>query len=341
MREACLAVRMYNDPAEARSFEAFVIHMHLAWMYLLHAQFLRDGIDFRYWDKTKKNRLAKVDGEPKLWDLDRSLRERWTDPADPVRSNLALYVRLRNRLEHRHAQADVALMLHLAGHSHALLLNFERELTTHFGSEQSLAHRIRLPLFIGTFSPGGEMALRKLRKALPRDLASFLTDYEAGLKDHVRTDPQYEFRLRATLELAPKDPDAVAIQFTHLADMTDDERATVEGMGRKGQVIIKDRKQSVSGLGRLMPGAAVAEVDASLPFQFKMHHFTAAWRHFNARPEKSSSSPDRTNPDWCEYDEPTRTYRYTRGYLRMLTKRCATETGFFEVTGFKPVRKTA
>lgn len=30
--EACLAVRLYNDPTEPRSFEGFVVHMHLAWL---------------------------------------------------------------------------------------------------------------------------------------------------------------------------------------------------------------------------------------------------------------------------------------------------------------------
>jgi hypothetical protein len=29
--EACLAVRLYNDPAEPRCFEASTVHMHLAW----------------------------------------------------------------------------------------------------------------------------------------------------------------------------------------------------------------------------------------------------------------------------------------------------------------------
>ncbi len=44
VEEACLAVRLYNDPAESRSFEGFVIHMHLAWLYLLHAEFIRERI---------------------------------------------------------------------------------------------------------------------------------------------------------------------------------------------------------------------------------------------------------------------------------------------------------
>jgi transposase len=137
---------------------------------------------------------------------------------------------------------------------------------------------LRIPLFVGTFSPQGEQVLRRFRKTLPKDLQGFLTDYEAGLEHAVSADPRYEFRLRATVELAPKDPDAVAIQFTHYVDMTDEERAAVEEIGRRGQVIVRDRKQSVSGLGRLMPKAAAAEVQEGLPYVFNQSHFTAAWK---------------------------------------------------------------
>lgn len=284
VEEACLAVRLYNDPVESRSFEGFVVHMHLAWLYLLHAEFIRDRIDYRYWDTRYKKRLLRVDGEPKRWELERCLRERWPDDTDVVRANLSLFIRLRNRLEHRHAHADVALMVTLSGHAHALLLNYEQELTSQFGDDQSLALRLRIPLFVGTFSPQGEQALRRLRKTLPQDLRGFLTDYESGLDESVAADPRFEFRLRATVELAPKDPDAVAIQFTRYDDMTEDERAAVEEMGRKGQVIVRDHKQPVSGLGRLMPKPAAAEVEAGIPFVFNLNHFAAAWRRGKVRP---------------------------------------------------------
>jgi hypothetical protein len=45
--EAQLAVRLYSDPSEARSFEGFVVHMYLAWLYLLHAELTRDGVEDR------------------------------------------------------------------------------------------------------------------------------------------------------------------------------------------------------------------------------------------------------------------------------------------------------
>ncbi|MGC4175350.1 DUF3644 domain-containing protein [Demequina sp.] len=255
--EACLAVRLFNDPAEVRSFEGFAIHMHLAWLYLLHAELIRDGEDFRYWDPQHKRRLLRVDGEPKRWELDRCMSARWPDVNDPVRANLSLFIRLRNRLEHRHARSDAPLTLSLAGHAHALLLNFEEELTHEFGHDRTLAHRLRMPVFIGAFSVRGEEALREVKATLPPDIAGFVTEYESGLEKKVRSDPRYEFRLRATLDTAEKGPNTVAFQFTRFEDLTEDERLVIEGLGRTGRVVVRTRKQPVSGAGRLMPAAAL------------------------------------------------------------------------------------
>jgi hypothetical protein len=57
--EAQLAGRLYNDPTEHRSFEGFVVHMHLAWVYLLHAEFEREGIDYR--NGRKVGRASRLD----------------------------------------------------------------------------------------------------------------------------------------------------------------------------------------------------------------------------------------------------------------------------------------
>lgn len=314
--------------------------MHMAWLYLLHAQFVRDDVDFRYWDKQFKKRLVKVDGEAKRWELERSMAERWPSDVNPVRANLSLFIKLRNRLEHRHANSDETLMLNLAGHAHALLVNYEKELTEQFGDTQSLALRLRLPIFVGTFTPQGEQALREYRKKLPTDIRAFVTDYEAGLDESVVNNPQYEFRLRAMVELAPKDPDAMAMQFTNYDDMTDEERAFAEELGRRGQVIVRDRKQPVSGLGRLMPANAVNEVQAGIPFVFNMAHFTDSWKKAKIRPPYGDANPSRTNQDFCEYDEPTKTYRYTRAWVQRLVKKCSTPDGFLEMTGREPVIKS-
>ena len=135
--EASLAVRLYNDPAEARSFEGFVVHMHLAWLYLLHAQFTRDDVDYRYWQRDNPRRLERIDGEAKRWELAKSVKERWTDDRDPVRANIEFFIGLRNRVEHRYAKEQQALSAAVSGQAQALLLNYEKELTDQFGMASS------------------------------------------------------------------------------------------------------------------------------------------------------------------------------------------------------------
>lgn len=330
IEEACLAVRLYNDPAESRSFEGFVIHMHIAWLYLLHAEFIQDGTDYRYWDG---KRLAKVDGEVKYWELKKSSVYRWPNENDPVRANLKLFIGLRNRLEHRHARSDSALLLNFGSYSHAMLNNFEEELTSKFGEQKTLAFRLRIPLFIGTFNAHGEQTLRRLRQSLPSDLAGFLANYESGLDSAITNDPRYQIRLRASLELATNNPDALAIQFLHLESLTDEERAAVEKSGREGLVISRNRERPVSGYGRLMPKKATEQVSSGIPFVFKLHHFIGAWKIGNVRPRNGDPDPSKTNSDFCEYDEPTKTYRYTEAYVKHLIKNCKTPEGFQKMTG--------
>lgn len=70
--EALLAVELYNSRRQPRRLEPFYVHMQLAWLYLLHAKFRRDGIDFRH---RRNGRLVRVDGELKTWELARCVAE--------------------------------------------------------------------------------------------------------------------------------------------------------------------------------------------------------------------------------------------------------------------------
>jgi tetratricopeptide (TPR) repeat protein len=201
--EASLAVRLYNDPAEVRSFEGFVVHVHLAWLYLLHAELTRDNIDYRYWRQDNPRLLEKVDGEPKRWELAKCVKERWPDEKHPVRANLDFFIGLRNRVEHRYARQQQALAAVVGGQAQALLLNYEEELVAQFGPAASLATRLRFPVFVGSFTDEGERTLRRLRGSLPASLRRFISDYHANLEPSTSDDPRFELRLRVLQELAP------------------------------------------------------------------------------------------------------------------------------------------
>lgn len=342
--EAQLAVRLYNDHAESRSFEAFIVHMHVAWLYLLHAEFARDKVDCRYWRTVGKRRyLDRIDGEPKQWELARSVRERWPSGQEPVRANLEFFVGLRNKIEHRYAKrAQLALTAILGGQAQALLLNYEEELVAQFGVEHSLATRLRFPVFIGSFTSAGEQALVRLRKQLPAALRTYIAGYEASLSPSVVNDPRFELRLRVFQELAPKaGPDTLPIQYTRYDDMTDDQKAAVEDAGKKGLVVIKERQRAVLGHGLWKPTRAAAEVEKQIPFVFNVAHFTEAWKTLEVRPPYRSVHPEQTDEKYCVYDELHRDYGYTEAYIKKLVRECESDAGFRKVVGKAPRLKRA
>lgn len=338
--EASLAVRLYNDPAEGRSFEGFVVHMHLAWLYLLHAELDRDKVDFRFWrTQGRVRRLERVDGEPKRWDLATSMRHRWPDEKDPVRANLGFFIGLRNKVEHRFARQQEALTAAVGGQAQALLLNYEEELTIQFGVSSSLATRLRFPVFIGSFTDEGERTLRRLRKQLPAPLRTFISEYDAGLDDSITQDPRYELRLRVLQELAPKDPDALAVQFTRYDDLTEEQREVVEAIGKKGYVVVRERKRPVIGHGLLKPTQAAKAVQAQIPFVFTTAHFINAWRELGVRPPGGDLNPEKTEEKYCIYDERHKDYGYTQAYVDKLIRKCATDDGFRKLLGTTPQTK--
>jgi hypothetical protein len=335
--EASLAVRLYNDATDIRSFEGFVVHMHLAWLYLLHSELTRDSIDYRYWQRDNPRRLERIDGEPKQWELARSVRERWPDPRNPVRANLDFFIGLRNKVEHRFARDHAALAAAVSGQAQAMLLNYEKELTDQFGDASSLATRLRFPVFIGSFTGEGEKALLQLRKRLSASLRKFLAEYHTKLGSAVTDDPRYELRLRVLQELVPKDPDALAIQYTRYDDLTDEERDTVEQLGRKGLVIIRERVRNVAGADELSPRQVVAAVQARVPYRFTTDDFQRAWKTLRVRPATGAADPERTDERYCTYYTRHRDYGYRPAYVEKLVRECATATGFTRPTG-KPAR---
>jgi Domain of unknown function (DUF3644) len=239
--------------------------MHLAYLYLLHAELTRDHVDFRYRRRDNPRRLERVDGEPKRWELAKCVAHRW-EADHPVRRNIEFFIALQNKIEHGYAsKSDLALTVALSGHAQALLLNFEEELLTQFGPDASLSTRLRFPVFVGSFTDTGEATLRRPRTSLPGPLRRFIAEYQAGLPAEVTNDQRYELRPRIVNELAKRDPDALAVQFTRYDDLSDAEKQAVEQLGRKGLVIVREQQRAVLNHQLLKPRQVVAHVAAQVP----------------------------------------------------------------------------
>jgi Domain of unknown function (DUF3644) len=327
--EACLAVRLYNDASERRSFEGFVVHMHLAWLYLLHAEFQRGNVDIRYRKKDSPRRLERVGGEPKLWELARCITERWPDQT-AVRANINFFIALRNKIEHRYTRFQQELTLAVGGKSQAFLLNFEEELTSQFGVRFSLATQLRFPVFIGSFTTEGRQALERLHSRLPSELKRFIIQSGQALPDEVRDDDKYDLRLRVFLELVKNPALGLPIHFVQAADMTEQHK---ELLRETCLVIVRERQRDVSNRGWLKPKQVVNAVAAQVSCKFTRGHFIKAWKAESVRPPARSTHPERTLEQYCRYDEPHHDYTYSPAYVGHLVRSLQTREDFRYLLG--------
>ena len=338
-QEAMLAVSLYNDPNLPRSFEGFVIHMHLAWLYLLQAEFKKSKTDFRIPDPKLKNRYIKVDGEYKSLDLQAMVKKRWAGQAqDPVVANIEFFIKLRNKIEHRHRVIDEAVMREVMGQSHALLLNFEEELSAEFGAAYSLAYKLRFPVFIGTFTTSSQETIRRLRGKIPEGLGEFIAEYESQLDEDILASEKYSIRLTVKLDRARSNPDLV---LTFINESDELFPAVEEGSAgsARATVIRSVKRQAVINLNEMKPGVVVAKVQDGIPFQFSMHLLQKAMIYFDIKAGKTAPDPSVTKEDYCLWDAAHKDYVYKQNFVDLLIRELATPARFEQITGKPPIAK--
>lgn len=337
--EALNAVEFYNRPGARRPLEAFLVHMHIAWLYLLHAEFLKASIDFHYKNPKRPDRYLRVDGDKKTWELEKCVKERWIDSADPVRNNLELTLRLRNKIEHRF---EPGLMVVAAGFSQSLIINFEEEVVTQFGAQFSVAEDVHLPVSLSTFSREGVAKLVAAQEALPKRLKDFFVGYRAGLGETVVDDRRFEFRIDIVQKRSPSREADLAVTFVREEDLSAGERKAYEALARTGRVVLREKERPVASLGLYKPKVASALIEESIPFKFNASaEFAVAWKALKVRPTGASTAVAKRKTDerYCIYDEPHDDYLYKQAFVDLLIRRCSSEVGFKQLIGRLPRRK--
>lgn len=329
-REALLAVDLYNRAASERSLEGFVIHMHMAWLYLHHARFLRDGVDYRY--RKDNGRFFRVDGEVKTWELARCLRQAFPGERSAVRANVEFFVKIRNKIEHRYEQV---LATALAGKTQAHVLNYEETLTAWFGADEGLGDDLRFPVFVSSLTPDAVKALKTSHRKLPKKVVAFIREHDAALPSEVGEDWRYDFRVLLLPQTGPKTENDAVMRFVREDEMTDEQRRARDVV----QTIVRNKPVAVQNKGRHKPGTVARLVSERLGVKFSpFGNHIAAWRYYEVRPEKGAARPELTDDRYCVYDEPHDDYLYTDAWVKKLVKELADPTTFKEVTGKAPQR---
>lgn len=221
-REAALtAVQTYNNPLVGFKSETFIVLMTIAWTYLLHAFYSREGVDFRYLDKdpNTRNKFLRAEGRYKLWDLSSCIKVIECPLDKGTADNLNFLLGLRHEIEH---QRPPHLDERMSGRYLACAMNFDYWLSTLFGEKYSLGDTVSVPLHFREMKPTDVQGLVRL----PSRLAKYIADFEGRMTDAEYNDPRFAVRLVFTRKLAnhrgqadraieflsPADPAAAAVQ---------------------------------------------------------------------------------------------------------------------------------
>jgi hypothetical protein len=207
-REAMIAaVHTFNSAGLFFRAELFIVTSIIAWTYLMHAYYKREGVDYRH---KKAGVVQKTKhGADKYWELGQCLAHGGSPIEKGVTDNLNFLTEIRHEIEHQSTdRIDDALSAKLQ----ACCINFNDSIKTLFGKEFGLEKRLPIALQFVTFD-GGQRA-NLVGQDLPPNLTTAMDDFHNGLSDEEQADPKFRFRVAFVPKVAGKASQSdLAVEF--------------------------------------------------------------------------------------------------------------------------------
>lgn len=286
-REAALnAIQSYNNPPTKFKSETFVINMTVAWTYLLHAYYVKHGVETRYFNGAGKVRKFQKTpgGDYRYWDLRQCIQGGNCPLAPEVKDNIRFMIGLRNEVVHKGStELDDALApIFLAN-----CINFEKAIVDLFGRKYSLETHLRFALQFRDLVHSHHLET----EPLPSNVANYITRFETKLPANTLGSPGYAYRVFMARRVAnrPNQADRV-IEFVS-------EDSDIARQLNRGYVVIKDRERP-----KFLPQSIVDTMHEEGFISFTMYEHTRLWRTLNAtRPDLGLGV--KVAKQWYWYDE--------------------------------------
>lgn len=277
--------------------------MIIAWTAITHAYFEREKINYFY--REKNGRYKKIDGDKKAWELSKSVTKIF-DETDPIRRNIELFIKLRNKIEHRNLPA---LDKELVGESQALVLSFEDWLAKEFGERYTLIDTLFVPIQLS----------RSLKRTLPvskdeKSVINFVKDYRGLLEAEIENSQKYSFKAYLIPKIGNhRSSSDLAIEFVKYNPDNPQEMEKYD----KAVVVIKEKQVPVANVHLLKPSMVLEKLKEK-GYIKTMNWHTDMWRKYKVRPASNVPNKSNCKSDYCVYDKPHRDYLYTDAWVQHL-----------------------
>jgi hypothetical protein len=286
-REAMIAaVHTFNSAGLTFRSELFIVTAVIAWTYLLHAWFKREGIDYRYTRNRGGRKVVEKTpaGADKYWELGQCLKHARCPIDRGAKDNLAFILELRHEIEHRStSRIDDAVSAKLQ----ACCINFNDAIKQLFGAQYALERRLPIALQFVTFNPA-QRAILKKASDLPRNVEVAMNDFEARLTPEQQADPQYAFRVYMVGRTANRAPGAdLAVELVAPGSEVDE----------KFNIALKEVEKR-----KYLPKEIVTQMQAEGWDRFNMHSHTLLWKKLDAKNPNKPYGAFAVGNTWCWYE---------------------------------------
>ena len=318
IESALLAVEIYNKPRTPFRVEGFITQMIIAWTRLFHAHF-NHTIGSRYYHKNTNGRYQIIDGEKKSWELKTCISKYGTLEGG-VKSNLNFFIRLRNKIEHRHIDRDeIGIMIF--GECQSFLYNYENTLIDFFGEEYALNESLSFSIQFSRIRKKSQIqASKKLLSKEIIELKTFIDNFRTSLSDEVFTTQEYSIKLIQMPKIANTNRNDLAVEFVNWNSISDADRENYE----KVTAIIKDKviKKEAINPGKRKPGEVVSKINSEIGFVINHYDHKCLYCCFNIRPASANDidDPFDTNTNYCHYDEAHDDYIFQDEWAELIIK---------------------
>jgi hypothetical protein len=286
-REAMIsAVHTFNSAGLTFRTELFIVTAIIAWTYLMHAWFKREGIDYRY--TKNQNGVTVVQKTPigadRYWDLAQCLKHPRAPIDQGTKDNLAFLSEIRHEIEHRStSRIDDALSAKLQ----ACAINFNDAIKSMFGPQYALERRLPIALQFVTFSPDQRAALKKAGN-LPRHVETVMENYEQKLTPEQLADPRFAFRVFMVHKTANRAPGSdLAVEIVPPGSE----------IAEKFTMALKEVEKK-----KYLPQAIVDAMQVEGWDKFNMHRHTQFWKRIGGKDPAKGYGAIAVGNTWCWYE---------------------------------------
>lgn len=286
-REAMIAaVHTFNSAGLTFRTELFIVTSIIAWTYLLHAWFKREGIDYRHAKNENGGKvvLKTPGGAEKYWELSHCLKHARCPVEQGATDNLAFLIEVRHEIEHRSTnRIDDAISAKLQ----ACCINFNDTIKNLFGAQFGLERRLPIALQFVTFSPD-QRAILKKAGTLPRHIETRMDAFERELTPEQRADPRFAYRVFMVHKAANRAPGAdIAVELVPPGSE----------IAEKFNLALKEVEKR-----KYLPSEIVSIIRAEGWSRFTMDSHTKLWKRISGKDPRKGYGTVAVGKQWCWYE---------------------------------------